>query len=313
MLKHWIYYVLALCILVAACKKDESPDNPFDGLPEPPEEDSLVVDLDPNSIAGIHYNIFKPTCANSGCHDGTFEPDFRTIESSYNTLVYQPIIKNDPAGTFDYRVVPGNPSQSVLVARLNYDIDGFSGIMPLVGSDAWEAKKTEYIQNITNWVQSGAKDVFGNGQTIQDGVPYMEGVAAKTSDWLERGTGGLGAILVPNGTTSLDLFFALKDDNTATNNFTNNKIRFADLPNDFESATELSLQIQGSPTVYTAYLGGNADYYHKININPMDYGSLGTTVYFRVYVKDAANPITELPSDNGAYYIKDYFSFTIVE
>jgi hypothetical protein len=28
------------------------------------------------------------TCANSGCHDGTFEPDFRTLEGSYNTLLF---------------------------------------------------------------------------------------------------------------------------------------------------------------------------------------------------------------------------------
>ncbi|MBK7268515.1 MAG: hypothetical protein IPI07_03030, partial [Flavobacteriales bacterium] len=31
----------------------------------------------------------------SGCHDGTFEPEFRTIASAYNSLVYHPVIAND--------------------------------------------------------------------------------------------------------------------------------------------------------------------------------------------------------------------------
>ena len=57
-------------------------DNPFDVDMETATEQQDTVNIDANSIVGLHQNIFKPTCANAGCHDGTFEPDFRTIESS---------------------------------------------------------------------------------------------------------------------------------------------------------------------------------------------------------------------------------------
>ena len=81
------------------------------------DNDTLYF-LEPTDFSALHNNIFIPTCANSGCHDGTFEPDFRTIESSYNSLVYQPVIKNDINNSFSYRVEPGNSSKSVLYHRL---------------------------------------------------------------------------------------------------------------------------------------------------------------------------------------------------
>ena len=82
--------------------------NPYDAQDLPEDNTVQGEGLNPASIEGLHANIFGKTCANSGCHDGNFEPDFRTIESTYNTLVFQPIIKNDLQGTYEYRVVPGN-------------------------------------------------------------------------------------------------------------------------------------------------------------------------------------------------------------
>ena len=154
----FIYFFSALSlVMLYACEKDHV--NPFDEQELPDNTlDSTGVNLDPTSFDGLHANIFSKNCAQSGCHDGNFEPDFRTIESSYNTLVNQPIIKNDPQSTYQVRVKPGNPSQSVLVARLTFDIDGNSGIMPLIinpDSD-WLEKKEEYIQNVKDWIQAGA-------------------------------------------------------------------------------------------------------------------------------------------------------------
>lgn len=154
-----IYLFSSLSLLTLyACQKNDHV-NPYDEQ-ELPENtlDSTGVNLDPTSFDGLHANIFSKSCAVSGCHDGNFEPDFRTIESSYNTLVDQPIIKNDPQNTYEVRVKPGNPTQSVLVARMTFDIDGNSGIMPLVidtNSD-WAEKKEEYIQNVKDWIQKGA-------------------------------------------------------------------------------------------------------------------------------------------------------------
>lgn len=149
--------ILGIC-LCYACQKDPVV-NPFDDQEQPDNSlDSSAVDLDPISFNGLHANIFSKTCARSGCHDGNFEPDFRTIESSYNTLVDHPIIKNNPQGAYEVRVKPGNVSQSVLVARLTMDIDGNSGVMPLaVDPDSdWEEKKEMYIQNVKDWIQNGA-------------------------------------------------------------------------------------------------------------------------------------------------------------
>ena len=162
-MKYLLFFVLLIIFSFAACKTDDFV-NPYDGINNPEEMTEENINLEPTSFAGLHANIFSKTCANSGCHDGTFEPDFRTIESSYNTLVGAAIIKNDPQNSFVHRVVRSDVNASQLVARVEYDIDGNSGIMPLVvdpDSD-WEMNKATYIQNIKDWIAGGAKDVFGN-------------------------------------------------------------------------------------------------------------------------------------------------------
>ena len=76
---YFIVFAVLLTSTFFACKKDEVPENPYDKVdystntnPDP--------NPDPNSIQGLYKNIFQPKCANPGCHDGTFEPDFRSIE-----------------------------------------------------------------------------------------------------------------------------------------------------------------------------------------------------------------------------------------
>lgn len=157
-MKKLSFLFIAFPFLFFACKKD-APTNPFEEVLNPNGENEMPVELEAASLPGLHQNIFKPTCANSGCHDGTFEPDFRTLESTYNTLVNHPIIKNDPANSFEFRVVPGNVNASQLIARVTYDIDDNSGIMPLAlepDSD-YNAKREEYIQNIKDWIAAGAQ------------------------------------------------------------------------------------------------------------------------------------------------------------
>ena len=134
-------FLFVFIILCYSCKEELNPfefDNNINS-----NNDTIYFD-DPSSFSALHNNIFSTTCANSGCHDGTFEPDFRTIESSYNSLVYQPPIKNDANNSFDYRVKPGDAIQSVLYHRLIVDIDGISGIMPLEYEDDWGNNKDVY-------------------------------------------------------------------------------------------------------------------------------------------------------------------------
>ncbi|MEZ4687387.1 MAG: hypothetical protein R3B47_15350 [Bacteroidia bacterium] len=165
---------------INACIEPKPPENPFDDLPR---DTTAIIDgpeLDPNGIASIHRDVFSVTCANSGCHDGTFEPDFRSIKLSYNTLVYHPIIKNNPAGDYEFRVMPGQPNKSVLWNRLNEDIDGQSGIMPLAGARLGLAGKEERISKarIRSWIEGGAKDMFGNSPGDGDLQPAAKGMVA---------------------------------------------------------------------------------------------------------------------------------------
>src|SRR5690606_23101164 len=150
---HLLFISFALFMATTGCEQDD-PVNPFDNQVVNQDTVKLeIIDPEPNSIAGIYQNILKPTCANSGCHDGTFEPDYRTLEGAYNTLVYQVPIKND--GNYDYRVEPYNPQRSVLMARLNNILTPAMPIQVDPGSD-WPAKQAQYIENIRTWIANGA-------------------------------------------------------------------------------------------------------------------------------------------------------------
>ena len=316
-MKHLFLLSLSLIFVLSACKTpgtSEVPPNPFDDYKDTTQQVTNPLPyIDPKSFAGIHQTVLSKTCANSGCHDGLFEPDFRTIESSYNTLVSHPIVKNNPQNSYQYRVVPGNSSQSVLWERLNHDIDGQSGIMPLVvdpNSD-WEANKTEYLNNIKAWIDGGAKDMMGNSPISGNLQPYMKGVLAfpvgNTTNPYSRDA-GTGAILIPSGVNTIDLWLAFGDDNTASANLQTNKIRFSTNPNGFVAANEQNLSIL-SPLNYIGYFGAAVDFTHKITLNISSY-NMGDKVFFRAYIKDAQlSSLTEIPADASADYIKDYFSF----
>ncbi|MEM6345346.1 MAG: hypothetical protein AAF927_15750 [Bacteroidota bacterium] len=303
--------LVALLIGFAACQP-EPYVNPFEGNQDP--QDSLIApieQLEPNSIEGIHARVFRPTCANSGCHDGTFEPDFRTVEAAYNTLVWHPVIKNDPAGSYTYRVKPGNSAASVLWNRLNQDIDGQSGIMPLQtdpGSD-WEEKKADYLANIKAWIDGGAKDVFGNPPQNGELAPSLQGMLAfpvgNTTNRLSR-DGANGPVKVAAGTNQVDLWFSFSDDNTAASDLLHNKLKLSIEVDGFEGQGEQALQIVNP--INGPGLFGTTSYTHKITVDLSSFAS-GNLVYVRVYVKENAQAsITEIPTNGSANYTKAYFS-----
>lgn len=316
MRKSLLFLLLAFSAFIISCE-DEAKENPFNNpdLQEP--VDTFNTDtLDPRSFAGIHYKIFRPTCANSGCHDGTFEPDFRTIESSYNTLVYQPVIKNDPSNSFEFRVLPGSVSGSVLINRLTVDIDGQSGIMPLSidpGSD-WPSMENTYEGYIRDWINNGARDQFGNPPVQGDREPQMLGVVAFAdggSAPLTRGAGN-GPIEVPSSTQSLQIWIAFEDDQQATNQLIYNKIKFSSDINDFATSTEENLSVVGTPITAPGYFGDPVTYYHRITIDPSAYANMGEYAYFRATVQDNSNDPTEIPNQGSFQYIKEYFAFLVI-
>lgn len=312
-----ILLLIFVSFILSACKKD-GPINPYDNPNlQPPTTIDTNYFPDPTVFAALHNNIFIPTCANSGCHDGAFEPDFRTIESSYNTLVYQPVIKNDAANSYEFRVKPGDSDKSVLYKRLIEDIDGMSGIMPLSAEynpeHYWYDHEEEYIQNIKDWIDNGAKDIFGNSPLQANKVPEMRGAIA----FITGQTTPLprdpprGTIYVPSSASSIDLWFSVLDDKLSPNQLTYNKIKFAPSLFSFENQTEYDLAVITPPLIETGfYLSTVDEFYHKYTLDMSSYGP-GDVVFMKIYVQDDVNTVTEIPSNGAEYQIVKHFTFTV--
>ncbi len=309
------YFLLLAVAAISSCKKDSN--NPFDDPDNlPPEDTTGFTNIDPTSLVGLHQNIFKPTCANSGCHDGTFEPDFRTIESSFNTLVFHSVIKNNPSGSYDYRVKPGSLSESILWLRLNEDIDGISGIMPLDAfydpESEWNANKAEHLSNISDWIMNGALDMFGNAPNANDQQPGIGGIYAEADG---QPCDVVGRIKVPTGSQNISVWFALSDKETAAQNFEYTKVKMSGLIDfDIDSlSTEYELQLLGSPEQHPSFLNQPIDFQHRFSFNTSGF-EVDTTYYVRVFVKDPVQPdTTQIPQDGSQFYIKKNFSWQFVD
>ena len=298
---------------ISSCTKDEK--NPFDDPDNlPPTDTTSIQDIDPASFVGLHQNIFKPTCANSGCHDGTFEPDFRTIESAYNTLVLHPIIKNNPSASYEYRVKPGSLSESIVWLRLNEDIDGISGIMPLdafYDSEAeWNINKAEHLSNLSNWIMNGALDMFGNQPGANNQQPGISGIYAEA----DGNPSNIGErIDVPMGSQQVTVWFAINDLESPLSELEYNKIKMSGQIN-FEdtAATEYNLQLLGSPETHLDFQNNPTEFYHKFSFAANTFAA-DSTYYMRVFLKDPLqSDTTQIPQNGSQLYIKKSFSWSFV-
>jgi len=318
-----LFFIILLSFF--SCAKDYI--NPYDN-PDlyPPTGDSTVYFSEPTNFAAIYNDVFLPHCNNAGCHDGSFEPDFRTIESSYNTLVYHPIIKNNSTSAYQYRVKAGSVSESVLYARLLADANGTSifdpnsQVMPLTADivydpnqeHIWHSEKEEHIKNIKSWIENGAPDMFGNIAILPNNKPEMQGVVAfisGTTTALPRI--GRGTIQVPAGTNSLDIWFSVIDDNLAANNLTYNKVKFSQSLFQFHLQTELNLNVVNIPIIEDGYQYNNVEYYHNITYNISSLSS-GDEMFIKIYVKDDVNEVTEIPNIGDLYEKVKHFTFEIL-
>ena len=116
--------------------------------------------VDSSSIVGLYKYIFSTKCGVNGCHDGTFEPDFTTIESAYYTLVYHPINKNNLSRSYKYRVVPFDTAHSVLYARIsNCCFVNKGDQMPQLSET--DKLTSEQINCVSKWILNGAKNIDG--------------------------------------------------------------------------------------------------------------------------------------------------------
>lgn len=319
--------IIISIILFHSCKKETI--NPYDDPNlNPPNTDTLNYFTDPSKFSSLYNDIFLKHCSNSGCHDGSFEPDFRTIESSYNSLVYHPIIKNNNQNDYEYRVLPNNADQSVLYARLLSDLNGISlfddnsQVMPLTADIAydpdqvheWHIDKEIHIENIKKWINNGALDAAGNNPILPNNKPEMQGVAAfisGTNTLLPR-DGTRGTILIPNGTNSIDIWFSIIDDNLDPTELTYNKIKFCDNLFDFDQEQEINLIVNNTPILEVGYyVSQTVEYYHKITYDISSLNS-GDERFFKIYVQDDVNEITEIPNNGSSYQIIRHFTFEII-
>ncbi|MDC0204269.1 hypothetical protein OAJ65_00575 [Flavobacteriales bacterium] len=323
-----VFWSIIFCFILFSCQKDTI--NPYDDPSlDPPNNTDTNYFINPTSFAALQNNVFRPYCANSGCHDGgMFPPDFRTIESSYSTLVYQPVIKNNSTETYEYRVKPGESDKSVLYARLLADASGISTfdnnsqVMPLTAdivydpdqSHVWHGVKDQLIPNIKEWIDNGAKDIFGNTPLEPNKIPEMRGCiafltgqATPLSREQPRGT-----IYIPSTATSVDFWFSVNDDLLSSDQLTYNEVKFSKNLFNFSSQPSYALEVITPPKIETGFYQSTTDeFFHKYTLNMSSYGS-GDVVFIKIYLQDDINPVTEIPSNGSEYQIVKHFTFTVL-
>lgn len=321
------------CILAAvACAHDPVPpppgppefDNPFTGINNPDNPDTL--NIDPASFLGIYNSILRVKCGSDegACHDGSFEPDYRTLFSAYNSLVYHPPTKNivesingnDTTWVFAHRVTPGEPDASWLHYRLTTD-DEQLGRMPLYDAALSEAE----IDHVRDWILAGAPDPFGQTPALPSPEPQFFGVLAYENNVSGTRLDTMRAnivepMLFPDNTT-INIWFGAVDYN-ADGTFVfplvplgYNKIQISEHLYDFSGLPEMSLQsgIHSGPSLFSA--NSFLPYFQYIDINTADF-TAGTIYYIRYYFQGALQDIpTAFPETGGQLYWQTYLSFTI--
>jgi len=314
-------WVILMMIIFDACKKHEIV-NPYENQTPVVNNHNPSIDALPvGNFAWLHAKIFRPTCANSGCHDGTFEPEFRSINSAYNSLVNHPVISNDQTSSFTYRVVPGSSDLSFLHERLTVEIPNTSGMMPLSvdpGSD-WTANKTLYIQKIKEWIDGGAKDMYGNSAppAIGDIVPAIYGMAifpqGNTTTPFPRETEsiyGIGAIEIPAG--PVDVWILSTDNGIYNPVYQSASIKASLSAQEFTNTINADYMYNSTPIMAQSFFEAAGPFYYKATLN-FTGATPGTTYYIRSYLDDGAQPsITEIPNNNSAPFWYLLFSVKII-
>ncbi len=305
--------VTGILVLAIACKKEGNSniDNPYNKpIDTGKNDDPKDSTANPSSILGLHRDLFKPTCANSGCHDGTFEPDFRTAESSFASLVNVKPIKNDTAGTFNARVIPGNADASILIYRMTQDLGGNSGIMPLVldPGSTYPTNKQTLLNNLKKWINDGAPDSKGVKPEAVDFPPQIMGVQALVGG-SALGRGGKYEPIVAAAGTNIELWFSLSDDVVSQGNLSGMSINWSTNPEKFDPANEKSLlkaTTKNMPGLYATTI----PYEWYFPFSTAGYQTYDV-IWFRITCSDGKNIGYQLPNTNSMFFLKKYFAVRI--
>jgi hypothetical protein len=316
-----VAFLLAACTI--GCEKvivDNYPElgeNPFAGIDY---EDGVLDDmpLDSSSFLGIHSYILAPSCAVPGCHDGHFEPDFRTIQSTYETLVFHPVVKNNAESSFDYRVEPGSKERSWLYERITTD-DPVLGRMPL-----YDTLSTAEIRAIGDWIDQGAGGLDGTLPQEPNLSPSVFGILAYLDDsngirFDTLRADAFSPIELPRNSV-IELWLGLYDsDPQGTfidgNQLSQTSLLISEHPFDYGQAIELTLEDQAaSEPHYGSTFFSNSyqlPYYHSVRINTSQF-AVNHTYFMRAVMQDPdhAEPVT-WPDDGSLSYYLTLMSFIV--
>ena len=136
----------------------------------------------------------------------------------------------------------------------------------------------------------------------------MQGlIALDGNNQLLSRTSSIGPIALTSNSGNYTIWFSVLDDNTQAIDLTVNKIKFSKHINDFNEALEYDLNFSSTPQVEDGYFDNSVNYYYNAYF-PIDSFIGYSQVFVRMYVKDAHNDTTEIPSNGSLTYIKDYFS-----
>lgn len=285
------------------------PFNPYDTLTYPAES-IPDIPVDSNSFVGIHKYILSVKCAVNGCHNGSFEPDYRTVQSAYSTLVYAPVVKNTANNFFEYRVIPFDTLNSWLWYRLT-TTDQTLGKMPL-----YDTLFPSQLSKIKSWIINGAPDLFGSSPDEPTYVPTFYGVVAYLTDQNDfrvdtiRGGNDVFPFMVAHG-SNLRIWFGIIDDITAPFLFTYNEVKFSTDRHDWNNAVTVPLHLEILPWYETLFEIEDIPFFAYCDVNTSQW-DINDIVYMRAYVKDNDHPApTELPDSGSQIYIQTYCSFII--
>lgn len=295
-------------IILFSCKKEiieKNAANPFDSVDYSNDPNNNTTNLNPNTIEGIHKSILQPRCATPGCHDGHFEPDFRTIQSSYATLVWNKVTKNNNSSSFKFRVVPYDFQNSWLHERL-ITKDATIGQMPLYSTPLNSGE----VNQIKSWIQNGAKDYLGNSPAYPNSEPQIQYFVMFNNLFNYRydtiRVGGVqynSVLLEPSvsiNNTTVNVMVPITDDSTASSALINTKIKLSLNENDFTNPLR---SISGG-----YFSSANA---WRFIISPSGL-PIDTPIYMRVYTNDGDHPNdTQFPTNNLIHEYKSYWSFIL--
>lgn len=309
--------IAMFAVAFVGCDKDTViPPNPYNDIvyPTPP---APIDTLNPNSIVSIHRDILHPRCAVPGCHDGSFEPDFRTVQSSSSTLVFAKIVKNNADSTFTYRVIPNDTAQSVLHERItNCCFANTNDRMPQ--DNIGVPLDAAFVERIENWIMDGAKNMFGEVAQYPNQAPnvgfYIGVDTMSINAIITASNAGFPLTATANridevyynpfivsNSQNVAIIIDVADDSTALANLQGSKMLFSYEEDNFSPSAPGYQQVNAQ---YVTVPGFDAWY---VQFNTSMFNS-DEVVYMRYYVGDGENE-TEMPRDEMVIQLKTFWSF----